>query len=148
MPSRESRGEVGHGDTNDGRVVAEKSAFNPTGVSSRSEQKSHMGDEVGVSAVKGIHLGGIGVRGGDDRTLAESATSLAGLTAGTGVTRSVLGISNRGVGSPRGVVVIEALPSSDFMAKGEGAKEFSSPLTSERGGTEITFSFSFSLMMG
>ena len=74
--------------------------------------------------------------------------SLAGLTAGTGVTRSALGVG-RGVGGPRGVVVVEVLPSTDFVAKGEGAREFSSPLISERGGTEIqTFSGSFSLMMG
>ena len=101
-----------------------------------------------MSAVKGIHLGGVSVRGGDVRTLAESATSLAGLTAGTGVSQSALGIGSRGIGGPQGVVVVEALPSSDFMAEGEGAKEFSSPLTSERGGTKITFSFSFSLIMG
>ena len=100
-----------------------------------------------MSAVKGIHLGGISVQGGDDRTSSESATSLTGSTAGTGVTRSALGIG-RGVGGPRGVVVVEVLPSSDFTAKGEGAKEFNSPLMSKRGGTEITFSFSFSLMMG
>ena len=86
-----------------------------------------MRDDVGVSAVKGIHLGGVGVWGGDDQTLAESATSLAGLTASTSGTQSVLGIGGRGVGSPRGVVVIEALPSLDFTAEGEGAKEFSSP---------------------
>ena len=91
---------MGHGDTNDGRVVAEKSACNPPGVSSRDERKSHTGDEVGVSAVKGIHLGGVGVRGGDDRTSVESATSLAGLTAGTGGTRSALGIGSHGVGGP------------------------------------------------
>ena len=101
-----------------------------------------------MSAVKGIHLGGVGVRGGDDRTSSESATSLVGSTAGTGVTRSALGVG-QGVGSPRGVVVIEVLPSTEFMAKGVGTKEFSSPLISERGGTEIqTFSCSFSLMMG
>ncbi len=129
-------------------MVAEKSAFDPTGVSSHDERKSHTGDEIGVSAVKGIHLGGVSVRGSDDRTLAESATSLAGLTAGSGVTRSALGVGGRGEGGPQGVVVVEALPSLEFTAKGEGAKEFNSPLTSERGGTEITFSFSFSLMMG
>ena len=129
-------------------MVAEKSAFDPTGVSSHDERKSRTGDEIGISAVKGIHLGGVGVRGSDVRTLAELATSLAGLTAGTGGTRSALGVGGRGVGSPQGVVIVEALPSLDFTAKGEGTKEFSSPLTSERGGTEITFSFSFSLMMG
>ena len=101
---------------------------------------------MGVSAVKGIHLGGIGVRGSDDRTSLELAMSLAGLTASTGITRSALGGGGRGIGGPRGVVVVEALPSLNFTAEGEGAKEFSSPLTSERGGTEITFSFS--LMMG
>ena len=137
---------MSRGDTNDGWVVTEKSAFNPTGVSSRGKRKSRTGDEVGVSAVKGIQLGGVGVRGSDDRTSTESATSLAGLTAGTGVTQSVLGIGGHGIGGPRGVMVVEVLPSSDFMAKGEGAKEFNSPLMSERGGTEITFSFS--LMMG
>ena len=71
---------------------------------------------------------------------------LAGLTAGTGGAQSALHIGDRGVGGPRGVVIIEALLSLDFMAEGEGTKEFSSPLESERGGTEITFSFS--LMMG
>ena len=129
-------------------MVTEKSAFDPTGVSSHDERKSHTGDEIGVSAVKGIHLRGVSVRGSDDRTLAESATSLAGLTAGSGVAQSALSIGGRGIGGPRGVVVIEALPSLEFTAEGEGAKEFSSPLTSERGGTEIMFSLSFSLMMG
>ena len=71
---------------------------------------------------------------------------LVGLTAGAGVTRSALGGDGRDAGGPRGVVVVEVLPSSDFTAKGEGAKEFNSPLTSERGGIEMTFSFS--LMMG
>ena len=118
---------MGHGDTNDGRVLAEKSAFNPTGVSVHGEQKSRTGDEVGVSTVKGIHLRGVSVWGSDDRTSAESATSLAGLTAGTGGTRSVLGVGGRGVGGPQGVVIVEALPSLDFTAEGEGAKEFSSP---------------------
>ena len=66
--------------------------------------------------------------------------------AGAGGTRSALGGDGRGAGGPRGVVVIEVLLSSDFMAKGEGVKEFNSPLTSKRGGTEMTFSFS--LMMG
>ena len=99
-----------------------------------------------MSAVKGIHLGGVGIRGGDVRTSLESATSLVGLTAGAGVTRSALGGNGRGAGGPRGVVVVEVLPSSDFTAKGEGVKEFSSPLTSKRGGIEITFSFS--LMIG
>ena len=129
-------------------MVAEKSAFDPTGVSSHDERKSRTGDEIGVSAVKGIHLGGVGVRGGDDRTSAELATSLAGLTAGTGVTHSALGVGGCGVGGPRGVVVVEVLLSLDLTAEGEGANEFSSPLMSERVGTEITFSFSFSLMIG
>ena len=92
------------------------------GVSSRDERKSHTGDEGGgVGAVKGVHLGGIGVRGGDDRTSSESATSLVSVAAGTGVTRSALGVDS-GVGSPRRVVVIEVLPSTDFVAKGEGAR--------------------------
>ena len=127
-------------------MLADRSACSPTGVSARDKRKLRTGDEIGVSAVKGIHLGGIGVQGGDDHTSLESATSLAGLTAGTGITRSALGSGGCGAGGPRGVVFVEVLPSLDFMAKGEGAKEFSSPLTSERGGTEMTFSFS--LMMG
>ena len=139
---------MGRGDTNDGQVVTEGSAFNPTGVSSHDERKSRTGDEIGVSAVKGIHLGPVSVRGGDDLTSSESATSLTGSTARTGGTWSALGIG-RGVGGPRGVMVIEVLPSTDFVAKGVGTKEFSSPLISKRGGTEIqTFSCSFSLMMG
>ena len=101
---------------------------------------------MGVSTVKGIHLGGVGVWGGDVRTSLELSTSLIDLTAGAGVTRSALSSDGRDAGGPRGVVVVKALPSSDFMAKGEGAKEFNSPLTSERGGTEMTFSFS--LMIG
>ena len=101
---------------------------------------------MGVSAVKGIHLGGVGIRGGDDRTSLEAATSLVGVAAGTGITRSALGIDGHGGGGPREVVVVEVLPSSDFTAKGEGAKELISPLTSERGGIKIMFSFS--LMMG
>ena len=99
-----------------------------------------------MSAVKGIHLGGVSIRGGDARTSSESAMSLAGSTAGTGGTRSALGVGSGDEGGPRGVVVVEVLPSLDFTAKGEGVKEFNSPLTSERGGTEITFSFS--LMIG
>ena len=101
-----------------------------------------------MSAVKGIHLGGVGVRGGDDHTSLEAVASLVGLTAGSGVARSALGIGGRGIGSPRGVVIVGALPSLESTAEGEGAKEFNSPLTSERGGTEITFSLSFSLMIG
>ena len=140
---------MGRGDTDNGQVLAERSACSPTGVSSCDERKSHTGDEVGgISAVKGIHLGGIGVRGSDGRTSSESVMSLAGSMARTGVTRSALGI-NRGAGGPRGVVVVEVLPSTDFVAKGEGAKEFSSPLVSKRGGTEIqAFSFSLGMMMG
>ncbi len=129
-------------------MLAGKSACNPTGVSTHDERKSRTGDEIGVSAVKGIHLGGVGVWGSDVRTSLESATSLVGLAAGTGITQSALGIDGRGGGGPRGVVVVKVLPSSDFTAKGEGAKEFNSPLMSERGGIEITFSFSFSLMIG
>ena len=108
-----------------------------------------MGDEVGgVGAVKGVHLGGVGVRGGDGRTLLESATSLIGVAAGTGVTRSALGIGS-GVGGPRGVVNVEVLPSTGFAVKGEGAREFSCPLAAERGGTEIqTSSFSLGMIMG
>ena len=59
-----------------------------------------------MSAVKGIHLGGVGVRGGDVRTSLEVATSLVGLAAGTGITRSALGIDGRGEGGPRGVMVV------------------------------------------
>ena len=129
-------------------MLADRSACNPTGVSARDEQKSRTGDEIGVSAVKGIHLGGVGVWGGDDRTSLEVAMSLVGLMAGSGVARSALGVGGRGVGSPRGVVIVGALPSLESMAEGEGAKEFNSPLTSKRGGTEITFSLSFSLMIG
>ena len=99
-----------------------------------------------MSAVKGIHLGGVGVRGSDVRTSLELATSLVGLMASAGITRSALGGDGHGAGGPRGVMVVEVLPSSDFTAKREGAKEFSSPLTSKRGGTEMTFSFS--LMIG
>ncbi len=104
----------------------------------------------GVGAVKGVHLGGVGIRGNDGSTSSESAMSLAGSTAGTGVTRSALGIG-RGVGGPRGVVVVEVLPPTvtDFAAKGEGTKEFSCTLASERGGTEIqTLSLSLGIMMG
>ena len=100
-----------------------------------------------MSAVKGIHLGGIGVRGSDDHTSLEAATSLVGLTAGPGVARSALGIGSRGVGGPRGVVIVGVLPSLESTAEGEGAK-LNSPLTSERGSTEIMFSLSFSLMIG
>ncbi len=108
-----------------------------------------MGDEVGgVSAVKGVHLGGVGVWGGDGRTSSELATSLIGVVAGTGVTWSALGVGS-GVGGPRGVVVVEVLPSTDFRAKGEGAREFSCPLAARRGGTEIqAFSFSLGIIIG
>ena len=155
--SRESRGDVhegddtsgkGCGDTDNGRGATEGSACSPTGVSSH-ERKSRTGVEMGgVGAVKGVHLGGVGVRGGDDRTSLESAMSLAGSTAGTGGTRSALGVG-QGVSGPRGVMVVEVLLSTDFVAKGEGAREFSCPLAAKRGGTEIqTFSFSLGMMMG
>ena len=55
---------------------------------------------MGVSAVKGIHLGGVSVRGSDDRTPLEAATSLVGIAAGTGITRSALGVDGHGGGSP------------------------------------------------
>ncbi len=48
-------------------------------------------------------------------------------------------------------MVVKVLPSTvtDFMAKGEGTKEFSCPLASERGGTEIqVLSFSLGIIMG
>ena len=46
-------------------------------------------------------------------------------------------------------MVVEVLPSTDFMAKGEGAREFSCPLAAERGGTKIqAFSFSLGMMIG
>ena len=129
-------------------MPAERSACSPTGVSSRDERKSCTGDEVGsIGAVKGVHLGGVGVRGGDDQTLLESATSLVGVAAGTGVTRSASSVDS-GVGGPRRVVVIEVLPSTDFVAKGEGAREFSCPLAAKRGGTEIQASFSLGIMIG
>ena len=113
--------------------------------------ESRTGDEMGgLGTVKGVHLGGVGIWGDDGSTSSESATSLTGSTAGTGATRSALGVGRR-VGGPRGVVVVEVLPSmvTDFAAKGEGTKEFSCPLASERGGTEIqTLSFSLGIMMG
>ena len=143
----------GCGDTDDGRALAEKSACNPTGVPSRDERKSRMGDEVGgVSAVEGEHLGGVGIQwGGDDRTSMESATSLVSLTAGAGATWSALGVGN-GVGGPRGVVIVEVVPSTEFTTegatKGEGAREFNCPLAAERGGTEIQASFSLGIMIG
>ncbi len=127
-------------------MLTDKSVCSPTGVSARDDRKLRTGDEIGVSAVKGIHLGGIGIWGGDVRTSLELLTSLVGLTAGAGVTQSALSGDGRDADGPRGVVVIKVLPSSDFTAKGEGVKEFNSPLTSERGGTEMTFSFS--LMRG
>ncbi len=78
----------------------------------------------------------------------ESATSFTGATAGAGVSRSALGVG-RGVGSPQGVMVVEVLSSTDFVAKGEGTSEFISPAVSERGGTEIhASSFSLGIMMG
>ncbi len=98
----------------------------------------------GVCAVKGVQLGGVSIWGDDGGTSSESATSLTGSTARTGFTRSAQGVG-RGVGGPRGVVVIEVLPSTvtDFAARGEGTKEFNCPLASKRGGTEIqTLSFS------
>ena len=101
-----------------------------------------------MGAVKGVHLGGVGVWGGDGCTSLESVTSLVSAAAGTGVTRSALGVGS-GVGDPQGVVVVEVLPSTDFAAKGEGAREFSCPLAAERGGTEIqAFSFSLGMMIG
>ena len=130
-------------------MLAEGSACSPTGVSSRDKRKSRTGDEVGsVGAVKGVHLGGIGVQGGDGHTSSESVTSLISAAAGTGVTRSALGVGN-GMGGPRGVVDVEVLLSTDFAAKGEGAREFSCPSAAERGGTEIqTSSFSLGMMIG
>ena len=114
---------------------------------------SRMGDEVGgVSAVKGEHLGDVGIQwGSDDWTSMESATSLIGSAAGAGATWSALGIGN-GVGGPRGVMVVEVVPSTEFTTKGategEGAREFNCPLAAERGGTKIQASFSLGIMMG
>ena len=124
----------------------------PTGVSSRDKRKSHTGDKIGgvESVVKGVHLGGVGVRGDDGTTSSGLVTSLTGSAAGTGFTRSAQGVGS-GIGSPRGVVVVEVLPSSftGFMAKGEGTKEFSCPLASKRGGTEIqVLSFSLGIIIG
>ena len=162
MPSSsgESQGDVrrgdntseeGHGDTDDGRVVAEGSACGcgPMGVSSRDERKSRTGDEIGDVEGAGVCLGGIGVRHGEETTSSRSAMSLMGL-ARTGSTWSAQGIGI-GIGGSRGVVIIEVLPSTftGFMAKGEGTNEFSCPLASKRGGTEIqTFSFSLGIIIG
>ena len=100
-----------------------------------------------MGAVKGVHLGGVGVRGSDDCTSLESATSLISSAAGTGVTWSALGFGC-GVGGPQGVVIVEVLPSTDFAVKGEGAREFNCPLAAERGGTEIQASFSLGMIIG
>ncbi len=106
----------------------------------------------GMGAARGVHLGGVGVQGDDVRTSLDSATSLVGLTvAGVGGTRAALNIGvGVGVGSPRGVVVVEVLPSEfrDLAAEGEGAREFSCPLAAEIGGTEIQASFSLGMMIG
>ena len=110
----------------------------PTGVSSH-EDKSCTGDTIG--GVHGVRLGGIGVRRGDDTT---STTSLVS-SAGTGSTGSAQDVGVA-AGGPRGVVSVEVLPSTctDFVAKGEGTNEFSCPLASKRGGTEIqSLSISF-----
>ena len=153
LSSRMSRGEKGHGDTDDGRALAEKSACNPPGVPSRDERKSRTGDEVGgVSTVEEKHLGGVGIWwGGDDQTSMESATSLVGSAAGAGATWSALGVGN-GAGGPRGVMVVEVVPSTEFTTEGategEGAREFNCPWAAKRGGTEIQASFSFGIMMG
>ena len=91
-----------------------------------------MGDVLG--AVNGICLGGVGIRRGDG-----TATALVG-SAGTGSTGSAQGVGVvAGVGGAQGVVTVEVLPSThtDFVAKGEGTNEFSCPLASKRGGTEI-----------
>ena len=67
------------------------------------------------------------------------ATSLIG-SAGTNSTGSAQGVGVvAGVGSARGVVTVEVLPSTytDFTAEGEGTNEFSCPLASKRGGIEI-----------
>ena len=134
-------------------MLVETSTRSPTGVPSRDRQKSRTRDEVGgVSAVEGEHLGDVGIRwGGDDRTSTESATSLIGSAAGAGATWSALGIGN-GVGGPRGVMVIEVVPSTEFTTKGategEGVNEFNCPWAAGRGGTEIQVSFSLGIMMG
>ena len=96
-------------------------------------------------AVEGVCLGGVGVWCGDGATPSRSATSLVG-SAGTDSTWSA-----QGVGGSRGVVVVEVIPSTctGFTAKGEGTNEFTCPLASERGGTEIqTLSFSFGVITG
>ena len=151
--SGKSRGEKSRGDTDDGRALAETSARNPTGVPSRDGQKSRTGDEVGgVSTVEGEHLGDVGIRwGGDDRTLTESAMSLISSTAGAGATWSALGVGD-GIGSPREVMVVEVVPSTEFTTegatKGEEVSEFNCPWAAGRGGTEIQVSFSLGIMMG
>ncbi len=114
---------------------------------------SRAGDEMGgVSTVRGVHLGGIGVRGDDVRTSLDLAMSLIGwMVAGAGGTRSALVVDvDLSVGDPRGVVVVEASPSRfrDLAAEGEGAKEFSCPLAVKIGGTEMQVSFSLGIMMG
>ena len=151
--SSKSRGEKGRGDTDVDRALAERSVCNPTGVPSRDERKSRMGDEVGgISAVEGEHLGDVGIWwGGDDRTSTELATSLVGSAAGAGATWSALGVGND-IGSPRGIVVVKVVPSTEFTTEGategEGAREFNCPLAAERGGTEIQASFSLGIMIG
>ena len=131
------------------------------GVSSREERKSRTGDEIGGvrGTVNGVCLGGIGIRGDDDATSSESATSLVG-SAGAGFTWSAQGVGVGigvfvdvvvDVGGSRGVVAVEVLPSmhTGFTARGEGTYEFICPLASKRGGTDIqSFSFSFGVIIG
>ena len=77
--------------------------------------------------------------------------SLVG-SARTGSTWSAQGIGvGIGVGGSRGVMIVEVILSTctGFTAKGEGTNEFTCPLASERGGTEIQIlSFSLGIITG
>ncbi len=86
---------------------------------------------------------GIGCRG--NTAPLRVATSLVG------VSEAGFTWSSRSAGGLRGVVVVEDAPSTHagLAAKGQAVREFTCPLVSKRGGTEIQeFSLSLRVMTG
>ncbi len=104
------------------------------------------GETEGMHGIgEGGRLGVVGVKRRGDAAPLWVAMSLVGVS-GAGFTWST-----RGAGRPRGVVVVEDTPSmhAGLAAKGQGIRELTCPLVSERGGTEMQeFSLSLRITTG
>ncbi len=136
-------------DARDCWAVTGDSAFGcgERGITARREPRVICtGEMEGMHGVgEGGRLGVVGVGRKGDTAPLQAAASLIGVS-GAGSTWSTWG-----VGGLRGVVVVEDIPSTcaGLTAKRQGAREFTCPLVSKKGGTEIQeLSLSLRVMTG